>query len=339
MNATSFMSQVLMPFGPRLPLALLTEEVNKLYHAAEAPAYDSRHPEILCQLPPIWKEMVGFITNTHPENPWDVLDYGCGTGFASQQLLNLVPAKSIRSLTCYDPSPEMLDRCRAKLGTRETAFLSSPQELSQGATRFNLLVTNSLLHHLPNPVASIDELSTLLTEDAVWLAGHEPSRRFYQNADCLSVYNDYERSRKLGKFFKLGNYIRFLQSRISSPAEYAARRAYSNGLFERKPSAFAIGRLVDFHVAHSCDEAMSGRGFDIDEIMDRLEGEWHLAWFKSYSFMGCYSKFDMSKYWVKKSVDLAAAYPKDGANFCSIWTRTRAGSKAPLAITATSDLN
>ena len=200
MNTTSFISQVLTPFGPRLPLELLAEEVNKLYHAAEAPAYDSRHPEILSQLPPIWGEMIEFMTKTHLDNQWDVLDYGCGTGFASQQLLNLMPAKSIRSLTCYDPSPEMLDRCRAKLGTRETAFLSSPQELSQGTTRFNLLVTNSLLHHLPNPIASIEGLSSLLTEDAVWLAGHEPSRRFFQNADCLSVYNAYIRSRKLGKF-------------------------------------------------------------------------------------------------------------------------------------------
>ena len=30
MNAASFMSQVLMPFGPRLPLERLAEEVNKL---------------------------------------------------------------------------------------------------------------------------------------------------------------------------------------------------------------------------------------------------------------------------------------------------------------------
>ena len=277
MNTTSFISQVLMPFGPRLPLELLAEEVNKLYHAAEAPAYDSRHPEILSQLPPIWGEMVGFITENHPQNQWDVLDFGCGTGFASQQLLNLMPVNSIRSLTCYDPSPEMLDQCRAKLGTQATAFLSSGHQLSRVTTRFNLLVTNSLLHHLPNPIASIEGLSSLLTEDAVWLAGHEPSRRFFQNANCLSVYNAYVRSRKLGKFLKLGNYIRFLQSKISSPAAYAARKSYRNRLFERKPSAFAIGRLVDFHVAHSWDEAMSGRGFDIEEMMEGLKGGWEFG--------------------------------------------------------------
>ena len=286
MNAASFMSQVLMPFGPRLPLERLAEEVNKLYHAVEARAYDSRHPEILCQLPPIWGQMVKFTTKTHPDKRWDVLDYGCGTGFASQQLLNLMPTNSIRSLTCYDPSPEMLDRCRVKIGTRGTAFLSSPQGLSHVTTRFNLLVTNSLLHHLTNPLESIEGFSMLLTEDAVWLAGHEPSRRFYQNANCLSVYNDYVRSRRLGKFLKLGNYIRFLQSKISSPAAHAARKSYRNRLFERKPSAFAIGRLVDFHVAHSCDEAMSGRGFNVEEMMEGLKGEWALAWLKSYSFMG-----------------------------------------------------
>ena len=167
----------------------------------------------------------------------------------------------------------------------------------------------------------------LLTEDAVWLAGHEPSRRFYQNANCLSIYKDYVRSRRLGKFLKLGNYIRFLQSKISNPAAHAARKSYRNRLFEPKPSAFAIGRLVDFHVAHSCDEAMSGRGFNVEEMMEGLKGERALAWLKSYSFMGCYSQFDLSKYWVKKSDELAAAYPKDGANFCSIWTHTRAGMK------------
>ena len=326
MSNTNFLSKLLMPFGPRLPLEQLTEEVNRLYHAAEAETYDSRHPELFAQLPPIWEEMVQLITKDHPDKRWDILDFGCGTGFASQQILSLMPAKSIRSLTCYDPSPEMLDRCRAKLGTRGTAFLSSPHLLSQVTTRFNLLVTNSLLHHLPNPLAFIKGLSTLLTEDAVWLAGHEPSRRFYQNADCLSVYNAYVRSRKLGKYWNVGAYVRFLQHKLSSPAAYAARRAYRNRLFERKPSASAIDRLVDFHVAHSWDEAMSGRGFNIDEIMEGLKGGWGLAWFKSYSFMGCYSKLDLSKYWVKKSGELADAYPKDGANFCSIWSRTQAGS-------------
>ena len=339
MSATSFMSEVLEPFGPRLPLDRLGEEVNKLYHAAEAPAYDSSHPEVLRQLPPIWEEMVAFISISHPEHLWDVLDYGCGTGFASQQILSLIPAHSINSLTCYDPSPEMLNRCKAKLGTHATAFLSDPHLLSQIRKPVNLLVTNSLLHHLSDPLVSVTGLSTLLTEDAIWLAGHEPSRRFYQNEECLAVYNDYVRHRKLDKFLTFRNYITFLRGTLNSPAAYAAKRAYKNGLFERKPSAFAVGRLVDFHVAHSGNEAISGRGFEIDEFVEHLKGEWELAWFKSYSFMGCFSTFDLSKYWVKRTSDLAEKYPKDGSNFCSVWFRTPAASHALLHTTHTADLN
>ena len=74
-------------------------------------------------------------------------------------------------------------------------------------------------------------------------------------------------------------------------------------------------------------------------MMEGLKGGWDLAWFKSYLFMGCHSGLDLSKYWVKKCDDLAEAYPTDGANFCSIWSRTEAGSKAPSTITATSGRN
>jgi len=323
MSNIHFISKLLMPFGPRLPLEQMTEEVNRLYHAAEAETYDSRHPEIFAQLPPIWEEMVQLITKDHPDKCWDILDFGCGTGFASQQVLRLLPAGNVRSLTCFDPSPEMLNRCRTKLGLNRARFLTEFPPLQQRPVRFNLVITNSLLHHLANPLDTIGKLSGLLTHDALWLAGHEPSRRLYENGQCLSMFNRYMKTRKLSRLLSPAAYFNVLGRFVgldTSPASLAARQAYRRGFFDRKPSVRAITRLVDFHVAHSSSEARAGRGFDIDELVKSLDGSWELRWFKSYSYIGYVSESRLSGFYARRYRRLAELFPRDGSNFCSIWS-------------------
>ena len=62
-----------------------------------------------------------------------------------------------------------------------------PDELQQ-YSGFNVVLTNSVLHHLLDPVAAMQELEPLLSADAVWLCGHEPSRRFIDNPACRAAW-------------------------------------------------------------------------------------------------------------------------------------------------------
>src|SRR5207244_6737479 len=120
----------------------------------------------------MWREMIAVAAANPPKDGWTILDFGCGTGFAATQLLQNLPTVQIRRLVCFDPSPEMLARCRAKIAARfaHVEFLGAWSALAGGPARFNLLATNSVLHHLPDPCAAIRELQDQLTPGCVWLA-------------------------------------------------------------------------------------------------------------------------------------------------------------------------
>ena len=84
----------------------------------------------------------------------------------------------------------MLAHCRSRIAPHFPAavFTTDLTRLPPEEEGYDLLATNSLLHHLPDPVATITALLPRLKADAWWIAGHEPSRRFYANPACVQMY-------------------------------------------------------------------------------------------------------------------------------------------------------
>jgi len=109
------LEEQLRPYQPSLPLPELVLAVNNIYHSFEASQYDRRHPEIFTQLPQFWHKMALLAQSVGPSQQWRVLDFGCGTGFEAQQILTHLGKHRIASLTCYDPSPEMMAECHRKI--------------------------------------------------------------------------------------------------------------------------------------------------------------------------------------------------------------------------------
>lgn len=322
---SEFVQTLIAPYAPTLPIDALVFELNRLYHSFEAKSYDERHPEVHRQLPPIWSQMIEQLPIRSEPSKWNVLDLGCGTGFEATQIIDGLGAGSIQSLTCYDPSTEMLECCRRKIGSRiaSSRFCSELSEVLETETPYDLLLTNSLLHHLPSPAKELDRLEPVLSEHAWWLMGHEPSRRYHQNADCSALLARYRAEAKLAKLRDVKELFRKLKSMAGftdTPAEATADAAHQAGLFAKRPSAFAIGRLVDFNVPHSSKEAEAGRGFDFKGMDAELSNRWKLQWVKTYSFMGPYPEAYLSSKWVERCRRLEAENPLDGANFCSVWT-------------------
>lgn len=314
------------PYGPRAPLEELVQRLNQFYHACEARDYDRNHPEIHVQLEPYWNEMIGCGLPAAAGRAWRVLDFGCGTGFEAVQLLRVVGRDNIAEFVCHDPSPEMLDHCRARIGPHvpHARFTSSAEELAPTQECFDVLLTNSLLHHLPDPLGTIRALSPLLAEDAVWLAGHEPSNRFFRNPECHGAYARYLEYRKVWKYFSPSSYVTAAKRALgcqSNPAKVAAAAALREGLFKQMPPQRLVQQLVDFHVPRSADEAEAGKGFDFHNLRKDFEVEWDLVWTKSYSFMGTFPEYRLSARWVKECRALQERFPDDGANFCAVWKR------------------
>lgn len=318
----SAMNQLVAPYRPAVPLEQLVEWLNQLYHAAEASSYDATHPEIHRFLPPLWRKMIQTVVEDSPSRQWSILDFGCGTGFEAEQMLTNLPLGKIARLTCYDPSPEMLDQCRKKIASRypQTTFVTDIKKIVEKGECFDTLLTNSLLHHMPKPWESIAEMLPILSKDAVWLQGHEPSRRFHKNHHCRKVFTDYRRQRWLSP----RKYVSQLFSLFfnEGPAIVTAKESHRLGLFERKPPVHLIRVLVDFHVPQAYSQRVdSDQGFDFEEIEKTLADHWRLKWVETYSYMGNVSEHRLPPAWKKQTAELKSRFPSDGANFSCVWKR------------------
>ncbi|MDG2380182.1 MAG: class I SAM-dependent methyltransferase [Pirellulaceae bacterium] len=317
---------LLEPFSPQVPTAEVVEALNRWYHKSEVLTYDREHAEIKCQLPPIWKQMIARLREQSPGVAWRILDFGCGTGFEAEQLLNHLKPDGIVELWCYDLSPEMLDCCRSRILPRYPAahFITSLDELPAGEGHFNILTTNSVLHHLPSPQQTLMRLQSKLSSNAFWLAGHEPSSRFYKNESCSSSYDRFVSQHRRRRWLSPSAYFGFLSRKAGirrTPSQAAATAACATGMLKREPSPKVVSRIVDLHVAHSRAEAMAGRGFDLEQMERQLANNWRLHWSQSYSFMGAFYERNLPERWRKEAERLANQFPRDGANFCSVWQR------------------
>jgi hypothetical protein len=191
-----------------------------------------------------------------------------------------------------------------------------------GGQRPNLIISNSVLHHLPELERTMREIASLAAPGAVWVAGHEPSSRYYRNSACaaaLAAFSQERRWRRLLSVRSYWNKARRMIGLRTSPAAAAAKRAYKLRLFEKEPSAALISRLVDFHVAHDAAEAGAGRGLDFDQLARDLQGTWQMLHVHTYSFMGPFYEPRLPRRWRITCGQLARDYPKDGSNFCTVW--------------------
>lgn len=303
---------------PQLPLDALVREINNLFHSFDATTYDRDHPEIFEVLPSQWEQMFHELP---VDRAWNILDFGCGTGFEALQAIRCLKDRTKRIL-CFDPSPEMMEQCRVRLRAHDFVLFSTKLEAVRKHGPFDLLLTNSLLHHLPDIRETIRSLLSSLAPNAWWLAGHEPSARFYRNPDCLSFLDEYSRHHQRKKFFDPRAYIAKMRVLLGDdPLRATAKAALRRGLFKKLPSRLVIDRIVDFHVPHSTTEVRNGRGLDFEKLQGELAPDWVLRWVKTYSFFGPFKSTGVSRGWLQRSHELASRFPQDGANFATVWSR------------------
>ncbi len=316
---TDYLDRLLAPYGPTRPIADLVIEVNRLFHATEADQYDRAHPEIHTQLPAVWRDLLGQVTMPAGAR-WSALDFGAGTGFATTQAATLLPPGTIARVVCLDLSPEMLVHCQQRV-TPLVPQCEFRHDLPEHGP-FDLLLTNSVLHHLPDVEAQLARIEPLLAPGAWWVLGHEPSSRFYRNVELRAHFDAYLQEHRWRRFLRPGLYLEHLRNWFAGdPRRAAARASVAAGLFAREPDVETIDRLVDFGVAHSIEEVEAGRGLDVRAMERSLAGRWQLQAVRSYSFMGSLFEGRLPSVWQQRCAELAARHPEDGANFCAVWRR------------------
>ena len=104
-------------------------------------------------------------------------DFGCGSGNVTRHLLDLG-----LDVTAADVSQGFLDLVRARYPSeRLSTLLMNGRDLSNvGDESHDLIVTYSVLHHIPDYLAAVGELARICKRGGVIMIDHEPTEEYWR---------------------------------------------------------------------------------------------------------------------------------------------------------------
>ena len=325
------LEECLRQAGAAEPPAEFCAIVSSFFHAVEARYYDNIHREIFASATEArWHEALDA-AGRHLGSGLRVLDIGCGTGFEAGVVLDRLGRARVESIVCADPSQEMLAVCERKLAAfgGEKAFLcAGVSGVPRGARGFDLIVTNSVVHHvfdLPDFFARIDELAA---PGALYVAGHEPAALYYTNNAMLRWNRLFNRSRRI----RLNLSGRRLARRLAAAAglrprppgitEIVNEQLLRNRHASKPLPSNAIRKLVDIHVPLSSGEYPWGEpGFSPESVVrDYLPG-WTVAFSRTYHHIKAPSS-SLSARWRAVARWLEQRHPACGSDIIMAFVKT-----------------
>lgn len=167
---------------------------NIVYHDSVAQCYDAsntlEHPEYIQSYKKIFRNYLSI--NSQNKEPM-ILDIGCGTGFLLQFLDSSTKAKVYAS----DITPNMLQVASSKY-TFPNYFRADSYTLPFRDNTFDLIMCNSLLHHLFDWESAVVELARVLKKGGVLFIGCEPNSYVYRVLNPLrKVYHKFVRDKRI----------------------------------------------------------------------------------------------------------------------------------------------
>ena len=157
-------------------------QANVAVHRSEAKYYEALHPEVYSK-----KEQkrisdkLKMANKLVADNQKYALDVGAGTGNLTGKLLQMG-----YRVVAVDISPEMCAILQRKYGayvkSNKLTIINSPVEnLDFDAGKFDLITCYSALHHLPDYLSALKNLSALLKKGGVIYVDHEVSPSYWKS--------------------------------------------------------------------------------------------------------------------------------------------------------------
>ena len=164
---------------------------NRAAHDRLGGAYDARHPEIFnefeqSRLLASVTGAVAAITSATPADDRVLLDVGAGTGNLTEKLL-AHPGRVIAT----DVSPRMLRDLADRLGgdgQLSTIVLDGVGLLPIADASVDLAGCYSVLHHVPDYLGLVDELTRVVRPGGVILIEHEMAPQYWTPSEALDRF-------------------------------------------------------------------------------------------------------------------------------------------------------
>ena len=185
--------------------------------------YERNHPEIFNQVEQrrLREELERATEEVRTgRRPLRALDLGCGSGNVTRHLVELE-----MEVVAADVSPQFLGQIQQRFGTgaRVSTLQINGQDLREIASgSLDLVCAYSVLHHVPNYLAMVEEACRTLRPGGVLYLDHEANDNFYDKASCFwDLMREVEQRRIEGRGW--WNPDRRRWQRYLMPSKYVTR--------------------------------------------------------------------------------------------------------------------
>lgn len=322
------------------PIADFHRAINVAFHASESRVYDHMHQCMWDSLPRQYDLVAGDCLAYDPSlgaRPGlRLLDIGCGTGLSAQLLLDSPLGACVSHVTLVDTASEMLALAEARVaraGRTTATFCGVLSDLPPGAP-FDIVLTCSVLHHIPDVAAFLHDVSARQQPGGVFLHMHDPNydhrhsaasrervRTLRDRAPNAALRNVAERLgvkelaarvRQLGRTPKLPAYMEEMNARL-----------IADGVIRTPLTRQEIYSVTDIHVGD--DEGVS-----LAQVRSVLEpAGYACASTRSYAFFGALES-ELPLDLAAREVELIQSAAQDGTQFGAAWVK--GGDEAGLRL-------
>jgi 2-polyprenyl-3-methyl-5-hydroxy-6-metoxy-1,4-benzoquinol methylase len=300
--------------------------VSNIYHDFESKTYDESHVSIKLS-DKYWKNATNYVCNYFKnQNDLLVLDFGCCTGFASEQIIkNRNLEFKISKLYCYDLSESMIAESKKKFDNNSKLNFYSDKDgflqLLEENKNFDLVVCNALLHHILEPEKLLVQFSELINKDGILIIGHEPNKLFYQSKILQFVTQSYRYYKRVVN--KISNLIKNKKVNFKQDLTTLTYcKLLEKNLIDESFPKKIIPKLVDIHVPMGDlkKQPWGELGFNADYVVKNSNNCFALLEQMTYNHIKDQNAYN-SLFWSGFSKILEFFYPKKGADTFLIFKR------------------
>jgi SAM-dependent methyltransferase len=302
------------------------DAVNKTFHNIEAKYYDELHQDMWKNLPLLFKLLTGDLVakiGVHSPGPVKMLDIGCGTGLASDLVLQTALADKITEVTLLDTSPVMLEYAlrRSEKWNRKIQVFEG-EITGHDQAGFDLILISSVLHHIPDLDRFIHVVGSKLNKGGILLTIHDPlmeavSGPVYKNRVANCRYSIAQQRKKI-----VNRVYQAIKRRIklsNSPDFIGEANAVllGDGIVHTPLTEVEIWSITDINVE---DLPYSQQpGISLNWLIKSLP-DFELINYRTYDFFGRMGN-DLPLIYQQKEAQLLLTGDKNGRNFGSIWIK------------------
>lgn len=246
-----------------------------------------------------------------------ILVLGCGDPFVGRDSTYAVQV--VEESLAADQI-EIVDRC-------EVTPSCWDDRVAHRFGTYDLVVSHSLVHFLAELVPFFQFIERVTAPGGYYVMGHEPSARFWKNADCLSALRDRQRDELRRRRWSRwpGLIGRILGKRQRKPTLHDAINAALRERFGFSSTLTAqeIDRLVDLHRPKEFPETfrIGSDGFDDDELRQQYLTGWQRQWMGSSGHVGYADARRLGAKWQTRDATLRRQFPLDGTSFTAVWQK------------------